>query len=128
MRAAESETGRNILGGNSVPRKSLSTRERLRLFTLHEGICHICGGKIDGAREAWEISHELPLELGGADDDENRKPAHYKCHRAVTAKQDIPSIAKARRQHAKHIGAQRKKSRLWNPRFKRKISGEVVER
>ncbi|MGI9297057.1 MAG: HNH endonuclease signature motif containing protein [Gammaproteobacteria bacterium] len=94
-----------------MPRKSLSTRERLRLFTLHKGICHICEGRIDGAREAWEISHELPLELGGADDDENRKPAHYKCHRALTAEQDIPRIAKAKRREARHLGAKAPSSR-----------------
>lgn len=86
-------------------RRSLSTRERARLFNLHGGICHLCGLKIDGAREAWDISHDIPLALGGADDDENRKPAHRKCHRAHTAKVDAPRIAKARRQHARSTGA-----------------------
>ena len=115
-----------------MSRKSISTRERLRLFTLHNGICHLCGGKINGAREAWEVSHDIPLELCGADDDENRKPAHAKCHKVQTATIDVPRIAKAKRREAKHIGA---KAPSRNPmpgnkasKWKRKISGEVVRR
>lgn len=38
-----------------MTRRSLSARERIRLFELHGGICHFCGGKITGAREGWEI-------------------------------------------------------------------------
>ncbi|WP_377838743.1 HNH endonuclease [Bosea sp. UC22_33] len=85
-------------------RRSLSTRDRLRIFTLHGGICHLCGGKVQ-AGEAWEVSHDTPLELGGADDDANRKPAHRKCHRAHTAAVDLPNIAKAKRREARHLGA-----------------------
>lgn len=88
-----------------MSRRSLTAKERWRLFTLHGGICHFCEGKIDGAREAWDISHDVPLELGGADDDTNRKPAHRKCHRAHTAAVDQPNIAKAHRRELKHIGA-----------------------
>ena len=113
-------------------RKRLSTRERLRLFTLHGGICHICGIKIDGARERWEISHEIALEMGGADDDKNRKPAHYRCHREQTAKVDIPVIAKAKRREARYIGA-KTPSRYplaggRHDKFKKKIGGRTVLR
>jgi 5-methylcytosine-specific restriction endonuclease McrA len=111
-----------------MKRKSLTAKERLRLFTLHGGRCHFCGVKIDGTRERWEISHEIPLELGGADDDENRLPAHYGCHREHTATKDIPMIAKAKRTHEKHVGARRPKRAFYNERFKKKVSGEVVER
>ena len=115
-----------------MTRKSISTRERLRLFNLHGGICHLCGGKIDGAREAWDINHEIPLELGGADDDENRKPAHRKCHQDHTAKTDIPNIARAKRREAKHFGAKApprhiipgSKASPW----KRKLNGQTVRR
>lgn len=109
-------------------RRSLSTRERLRLFQLHGGVCHFCNGKINGAIERWEISHEIALELGGNDDDENRKPAHYKCHRAWTAKHDIPAIAKSNRIRAKNVGAKKAKGSLTNPYWKRKINGTVVPR
>ena len=88
-----------------MKRRSLSTRERARIFQLHDGVCHLCLGKIDGTREKWEVSHELPIELGGADDDSNMKPAHYKCHRVHTATVDVPTIAKAKRREAVYTGA-----------------------
>lgn len=89
----------------TIARIKLSTRERTRLFLLHGGKCHLCEGKIDGSREAWDISHDIPLAAGGADDDANRKPAHRKCHRDHTARVDAPLIAKVKRQTAMHTGA-----------------------
>lgn len=95
-------------------RKHITAKERLRLFLLHKGICHLCGGKINGKVEAWDISHDIPLEMGGADDDENRKLAHRKCHRAHTAAVDQPNIAKAKRREMKDMGA--KPRRPWPSR------------
>jgi 5-methylcytosine-specific restriction endonuclease McrA len=101
-------------------RKSRNAKERARLFKLHGGKCHLCGGQIDGTREAWEISHDIPLELGGADDDTNALLAHKKCHRDHTAKVDIPTIAKAKRREAKHTGAAVPKQSIpQRPKFKR---------
>lgn len=88
----------------SVTRKRWSTRQRAAFFRDLGGVCHLCGGKIDGVREAWDLSHDLPLELGGADDESNILLAHRKCHRAHTATVDIPTIAKAKRREAKHHG------------------------
>ena len=111
-------------------RRSISTRERARLFALHGGICHLCNGKI-GVGERWEVSHDIPLELGGEDDDANRKLAHYKCHRDHTAKTDIPQIAKAKRREARHIGAKTSKQPLpcgRKSKWKKKLDGRVVLR
>ncbi len=112
-------------------RRSLSTRERVRLFTLHGGICHLCGGRIDGAREAWEIEHVLALALGGDDSDENRHPAHVKCHKGKTA-DDVGRIRKADRAKARHIGAKAKpRRRLPGGRdsgWKQKLDGTWVPR
>lgn len=91
-------------------RKRLSTRERLRCFDDAGGICHICGTKIQPGQR-WEVSHPIPLAAGGDDVPENRRPAHYACHRTVTAEQDAPTIAKVKRIRAKHIGASRPKGR-----------------
>ena len=114
-----------------MKRRSLTGKERLRLFSFHEGICHLCKGKIDGAREAWEVEHEIPLAMGGADDDKNRKPAHIKCHKDKTVV-DMGNIAKAKRREAKHIGA-KSPSRQPLPggkdsKWKRKLNGEWVKR
>ncbi len=109
-------------------RAHLTGKERLRLFTLCGGICQFCRGEINPACEAWEVSHDIPLELGGADDDLNRKVAHKKCHRAHTAAVDLPNIAKARRRELKNMGA-RPKSRAWqSSKFRRKVDGSVVAR
>lgn len=87
-----------------MTRKHLSTRTRAEVFARHDGICHLCQGKIDGTKEAWDVSHETPLELGGADDESNWLVAHRKCHLAHTATVDIPAIAKAKRREANHVG------------------------
>ena len=110
-------------------RRVLIPRERVRLFTLHGGICHLCECRIMPG-EAWDISHDLALALGGADDDANRMPAHRKCHR-VRTNADMGAIAKAKRREAKHIGAYRSKSPLPGGRasaWKRKVNGEIVRR
>lgn len=115
-----------------MTRRPLSTRERLRLFTLHGGICHLCDIKIDGTREKWEISHDTPLALGGDESDENRKPAHVKCHQDRTAGRDIPMIAKANRLRAKHIGVRTRKSRPMlgsrDSGWQHKMNGDWVRR
>lgn len=112
-------------------RKHLSTTARLRIFEAAKGICHLCGQKITAGQE-WDVSHAIPLAMGGADDDSNMLPAHRRCHRQHTAQIDAPRIAKTKRQHAAHIGA---KAPSRNPlpfgrnsRFKRKLDGTIVER
>lgn len=92
-------------------RRRISTKQRLAVFTAADGVCHICAGKI-GVGERWEVSHLIPLELGGADDASNTRPAHYRCHRDLTAKEDVPAIAKAKRREAKHKGAARPKGKI----------------
>jgi 5-methylcytosine-specific restriction endonuclease McrA len=101
------------------------------LFLKHGGICHICGGKISEG-ERWEVSHEIPLELGGDDDDVNAKPAHHKCHRHQTSTVDIPAIAKAKRLQVRHLGAKAPSKRPMPgsraSKWKRRMDGTVVPR
>lgn len=90
-------------------RPSVSRTERARLFNLHGGICHFCKGKIDGVRERWELSHVIERKLleddpERADSDENRQPAHYKCHRGYTYEEGNPMVARVERKRAKHLG------------------------
>ncbi len=87
-----------------MSRRRISTTERLAIFKRHRGICHLCHGRIAVA-ELWELSHDIPLELGGEDDGDNLKPAHKACHRDHTAKVDLPTIARAKRMEASHLGA-----------------------
>lgn len=85
-------------------RRHWSTTDRMKLLAKHGRRCHICGQEIKTG-EAWDVSHERPLALLGADDDENAKPAHRKCHRIITATQDQPAISYAKKLEATHLGA-----------------------
>jgi hypothetical protein len=82
--------------------------------------------------EEWDVSHDIPLEAGGKDDESNWLVAHRKCHRVHTSKVDMPLIAKVKRVRQKHLGASLKSK---NPlpgskssKWKRKMDGTVVRR
>lgn len=112
-----------------VKRKTISTKARVLVFQKHDGICHICGGKIN-VGEAWEIEHVVPFAMGGADDETNWVPAHKKCHVGKT-KTDVADIAKAKRREARHLGAKTSRTPLpfgKKSKFKRKLDGTIVER
>jgi 5-methylcytosine-specific restriction protein A len=112
-------------------RKRLSTADRVRIFGAADGLCHLCLGKILTG-EPWEVSHPKPLEMGGEDTDENRRPAHKVCHRDHTSRVDIPQIAKAKRRQARHLGIKKHTSRpMPGSRasgWKRKFDGTVERR
>lgn len=85
-------------------RRRISARDRETLLERERGLCHLCGLHVD-VGQAWDVSHEIPLACGGADDETNRRCAHRRCHRAHTAAVDAPWIAKTRRQRQAHNGA-----------------------
>jgi HNH endonuclease. len=101
-----------------MTRRRLSRTTRLSIFMAADGICHMCGGRIQ-AGQAWDVSHVIPLALGGADDETNWRPAHRKCHRDHTAQTDIPAIARAKRREAKHLGAHAPAQRIKSRGFDR---------
>lgn len=107
-----------------MARRPLSMTARLRIFQDARGVCHICGDVIDGVRQPWDIDHVIPLALGGKDEPENMRPAHAACHRGAGSKtsDDVKRIAKAKRVHAKHIGAVKPKRKMPYRRF----NGEIV--
>jgi hypothetical protein len=111
-------------------RKRFTTSQRFELLKRMNYRCHLCSGLIFPG-QAWDISHEIPIELGGADDEANRKAAHRKCHVKQTAEIDIPAIAKARRVSAKHHGAavtRRPMRGGRNDALKKRMDGTVVLR
>jgi len=107
-------------------RKPLSTTARVKNFHENNGICCLCGGKIDGAREKWICEHITALGLLGEDGGDNIKPAHKRCADAKTfgPEGDLAMIAKAKRREALDIGAKRPagniKSAGFPPRQKQK--------
>lgn len=88
-------------------------------------LCHICGGVIWPAKNAWEAEHVLRRCLSNDDSATNLRPAHVKCHKVKTAA-DVSENAKGKRVADKHHGIKAKKS--WGGKWKRKMDGTVVER
>src|SRR5215470_11881172 len=92
-----------------MTRKHLSSTRRAKIFLNLGGACYLCNGKI-GLGEGWDIEHEIPLALGGADDESNWRLAHRKCHKGKT-RNDQADIGKARRRERKHIGIRKAQCR-----------------
>lgn len=114
-----------------MSRKRISAKMRVEIFERHKGVCHMCGLRVV-AGQVWEVSHEIPLECGGADDETNWKVAHRSCHRHHTATVDIPTIAKVKRIRQKHLGAKLPSRNTLpggkNSEWKRTLDGRVVPR
>lgn len=113
-------------------RPPLSNKKRAYLFNWHGGICHLCGLKIDGTRERWEVEHVIPRSMIGklADTDDNMKPAHVDCHKQKTA-EDKGNLARAVRRKDRHTGVHRSKTPLLfgrNSPLKKRMDGTVVRR
>lgn len=86
-------------------RRNITTAMRLRVWTAHAGVCHLCKLPIHAERgEKWHVEHVKPLWLGGEDAEVNMAPAHIDCH-APKTREEAGVRAKSNRQAAKHIGA-----------------------
>ena len=117
----------------TTKRKNMTPRLRLKVWEAHKGMCILCKSKIDGVRERWILEHEIPLALGGKDDESNMGPAHEGCALVKTFGKsgDIAKAAKAKRVKIKHLGIKKSKNPLpgsKGSKFKKKIDGSVVPR
>lgn len=113
-----------------MKRVRITAKMRADIFLRHNGTCHLCNMKVIPGEE-WDVSHDIPLEAGGRDDDSNWLVAHRRCHRKHTATVDAPLIAKVKRIHQRHIGAKQTRSPLpggRNSKWKKKMDGTVVRR
>ena len=75
-----------------MSRRRFNDKDRARIFAANGGDCHLCGGKLDGGREPWEIEPVIAWELTRDDSDKNLRPAHISCHKTKTHEQDRPAI------------------------------------
>ena len=83
-------------------------------------ICHICGGRIDPARDKWDAEHSLRKTLSGSDEPSNVLPAHARCHDTKTAN-DNSENAKGKRVSERHFGIKRSTHRWPKRPFNRGI-------
>lgn len=108
-------------------RGSLNRSKRVRVFLANDGKCWICGLRIkDG--EKYEIDHRDALILGGSDSEDNLAPAHVKCHRG---KSDADLSAKSKRDRIidrGYVGPEKRKSSLSSSRYRKTMSGVVVDK
>jgi 5-methylcytosine-specific restriction endonuclease McrA len=85
-------------------RQEFDKKTRIAAFARSRGHCELCGVKFIGGKKP-RYDHIIPDALGGNPTLENCQCICAPCHDAKTAKEDVPRIAKAVRQHADHIGA-----------------------
>ncbi len=111
-----------------TPDSKVPPRVSLRIFRNHNSTCHLTGRQI-AAGEPWELEHIKALILGGEHRESNLSPALKDAHKRKTAmemkvKAKIDSVAK------KHLGIRKQPTIQGskNTRFKKLISGEVVDR
>lgn len=83
---------RELIDG--TPRKAMSPQRRARLLELNSHRCQHDGCE---ATERLELDHDIPLALGGSENDGNIIALCYPHHKEKT-KADIWRIAKAKRQ------------------------------
>jgi 5-methylcytosine-specific restriction enzyme A len=109
-------------------RKEFSDRTRALAFQRADGKCDECGMRLEPGRIAYD--HINPDGLTGNNDLNNCAVLCVPCHRQKT-RGDVGRIAKAKRQHARDIGAYKSRNPLPGgkaSKWKRKLDGTVVWR
>lgn len=117
----------------TTPRKKLTPRARLAIWERDKGVCCLCSGVIDGAREKWIVEHIRALELGGEDVEANMGVAHVKCADDKThgPSGDHAMAGKAKRMKRAHIGIKTTRNPLpggKGSKWKKRMDGSVVRR
>ncbi len=114
-------------------RKPLTRKQFAALFLRQDGRCGNCGQplQIKGGRPVCVDEHLNPLWRGGSNELENRELWCVPCTKPKTA-EEATARAKGLRVRDKHIGAidRRKTNKKYglSSRFKRKVSGDIVDR
>lgn len=111
-------------------RREFPAKVKVAAFERSGGRCESCTAPL--AVGKFHYDHRVPDALGGEPVLGNCEVLCLACHGAKTAGGDVPRIAKAKREQARHIGA---KARPRNAipgsrgtRWKRKLDGTVVPR
>lgn len=90
-------------------RREFSSKTKTAAWERANGQCEACTARLSPGHTHYD--HIVPDALGGEPILENVQVLCSACHGRKTAKQDVPRIAKAKRQRADHIGAKSKTRR-----------------
>lgn len=109
-------------------RREFPARIKAQAALRANGHCESCTRRL--LTSDFNYDHDTPDGLGGEPTLANCKVLCRSCHKLKTTTEDVPRIAKAKRNYRKARGI-RKSSKFAcsrDSKWKRKISGEVVGR
>lgn len=86
-----------------MSRQEFTAKVKVAAFERAAGRCEACTAPLRVGKTHYD--HVIPDAMGGSPTIENCAVLCASCHGAKTAGQDVPSIARAKRRQAKHIGA-----------------------
>ena len=108
-------------------RSEFSAKIRVAAYERAKGRCEGCTAPLLAGR--FQYDHDIPDGLGGEATLDNCKVLCSACHGEKTAKEDVPTIARAKRKQRNHIGARPKPRNLLpgskGSGFRKKLNGEV---
>lgn len=94
-------------------RREFSTKVRLEALARCLGYCEGCTRKLWDSSD-YHYDHIIPDQLGGEPILSNVQVLCKTCHKSKTSGEDVPRIAKAKRNERKHFGI--KKHSRWPKR------------
>ena len=122
------EVGRSVAEWvGATPDTAIPRRVRLRVWERADGRCQAgCGRELRPPADQWQCDHEVALVNGGENREKNLRVACSFCHRAKTT-DDVAEKKTVARKKRKHLGL-KPRSSLSNPRYRKTMSGQVVDR
>lgn len=103
-----------------MTRREFPAKVKMAAFKRAKYRCEDCGAPLIAGK--FHYDHDIPDGLTGEPTLENCVVRCLNCHGVKTREKDIPTIAKAKRVQAKHIGAKKAKRKM----AYRKFNGEIV--
>jgi 5-methylcytosine-specific restriction endonuclease McrA len=113
----------------TLRRREFPAKMKVAAYQRAAGRCEVCTAPLRVGK--FEYDHRIPDALGGEPTLENCIVTCSACHSAKTRTEDVPRIAKAKRQERGYVGAKPRKAVLPGSRgskWKRKINGATVRR
>lgn len=106
-------------------RSEFSRKTKVEAFAKCGGFCEKCSVRLMPGK--FHYDHEIPDALGGKNVLDNCKVVCTACHGEKTANEDVPRIAKAKRQEAAHIGAKMRGQSFNKPTPQRRASKALTK-